>query len=186
MKYTTIVGVHTERQRVPYAAAGTTALCLEHQDLEVPGEPIKEPLTAIQAYYANAHCAACGIYLGLPESQVPGNEQRRPEDGEKRGARLALLTDHEMRLLVQLLRRMAEYTSDKHMDRLDLAELVPSREDRLELLRASCIQRGDLGELMEAQADDYRFWTYTSALAYFVRRIAPDLAARLSQVQAER
>jgi|SRR5271165_4899238 len=186
MKYTTIVGVHTERQRVPYAAAGTTALCLEHQDIDVPGEPLKEPLTAIQAYHANAYCAACGKYLGLPEDQVPGNERRKPEDEEKRGARLALLTDFEMRLLVVLLCRMAEYSSSKHMDQLDLAELVPSREDRQELMRASCIQQGDLGVLVRAQADGYRFWTYPAALAYFARRVAPDLAATLGWVPSSR
>ena len=181
MKYTTIVGVHIERGRVPYAAAGSTALCLEHQDIEVPGEPVKEALNAIQAYHANAHCAACGKYLGLPEDQVPGDEWRRSSDGEKWGPRLALLTDFEMRLLVVLLGRMAKYTSGRHMDQLDLATLVPLREDREDLMRAHCIQQGDLGALAQAQADGYRFWTYDQALAYFARRVAPDLAATLGR-----
>lgn len=175
MKTTTITGVFTERRSVPYPTGESTALCLKHQDLDIPGQPVKEALNAYQAYAAKLRCAVCGEYLGLPDDQISQNLQRRAEPEEGLGARVAVLTDFEMRLLVILLHRLAGYTGQNP---IDLAVLVPQLDQRRELISAACQLRGKIEVFYAAEAEksQYETWTYEEALAYFARRIAPDLA----------
>ncbi len=182
MKFSTIVGVYVENHPNPSALPNNpTCLCLEHQDTELPQAPFTFPINAIQAYYTRATCAVCGKYLGLPEDQAP---DKRPASVDALPLeRVAALPDYEMRLLVAVLRRIADYFGGRIYDDIDLAVLVPSLQSRREIMRRYHAWNGDLEAFAEDEAagQQYPFWTYSSALAYFAFRLVPDIERELRE-----
>ena len=88
-----------------------------------------------------------------------------------------------MRLLVALLRRIADYFGRRIHDDIDLAALVPSLEGRREMMRLYHEWNGDPEAFSEDEAagQQYPFWTYSSALAYFAFRLAPDIEQELRE-----
>ncbi len=180
MKFSTIVGVYVENHPNPSALPNNpTCLCLEHQDTELPQAPFTFPINAIQAYYTRATCAVCGKYLGLLEDQAP---DKRPASVDALPREhVAALPDYEMRLLVALLRRIADYFGRRIHDDIDLAALVPSLQGRREIMRLYHEWNGDPEAFSEDEVagQEYLFWSYSSALAYFAFRLAPDIEQEL-------
>ena len=186
MKDNTLVGVYLDTYLKPSTLPNNPlCLCLEHQDTDLPRAPFKFPINALQAYYTNAHCAICGKYLGLPESQAP---EKRPAfvDSIPR-ERVAALSEDEMRLLVTVLRRLADYFGGRVCDDIDFARLVSDSESRRQIMQRFHEWNGDPESFREDETAgrDYPYWTYSSALAYFAFRLAPDMEQHLREQERE-
>lgn len=175
MKFSTIVGVYADSHANPSMLPNNpTCLCLEHQDTDLPMEPFLFPINAVQAYYTKAHCAVCGKYLGLPEKQAPENCPNALDVLSR--DRVAVLPDYEMRLLIAVLRRTADYFSRLSCDDVDIAAMVPNLQRRREILRRYHAWNGDPESFSENEAAQVSlYWTYGSVLAYFAFRLAPDI-----------
>jgi len=185
MKFTTIVGVSVDhRPNTSTLPNNPTCLCLKHQDTTIPKEPFKFPINAIQAYYVKAHCAICGEYLGLPESQAP--EKRPVEVDTLSRERIAILSDYEMRALIAVLMKSVDHFSRHICDDIDFESLVPVLADRQAMRRRYHEWNGDPEVWEEELAAggtfaQCRFWTYGEMLAYFAHQLAPDIERELRE-----
>jgi hypothetical protein len=185
VKFSTIVGVYADSHSNPSTLPNNpTCLCLEHQDTDLPMEPFTFPINAVQAYFIKAHCALCGKYLGLPKNQAPEKLPNALDDLPM--DRVAVLPDYEMRLLIAVLRRTADYFSRLIYDDIDIAAIVPNLQSRREILRRYLAWNCDLESFSENEAagQEYLYWTYSSALAYFAFRLAPDIEQELCEREA--
>ena len=188
MKYSTIVGVYADIYPNPSTLPmHPICLCLEHQDTDLPRAPFKFPINALQAYYARAHCAECGRYLGLPEEQA---ESPSPALESQPRERVAVLPDYEMHLLVSVLRRIAAYFGGRVCDDLEFAAILPELPARQAIMQRFHEWNGDPEVWQEDLAvgsnfAQCRFWTYGAALAYFAHRLAPDIEQALRKAERD-
>lgn len=141
-------------------------------------------IACIQAYYARAHCAVCGKYLGLPEDQAPDKRHAFLSDVPR--DRVATLPEYEMWALVALLKMAADHFGKHIYEDIDFAPLVPDVEQRRAIMRRYHAWNGDpeVFEEDEAPGREYPFWTYSSALDYFAHRLAPDIEREIREAEA--
>lgn len=180
MEETTIVGVYVAERDYGQIANNTTALCLEHQNIRIPGQPFKGSLNAIQAFYTRAHCAVCGKYLGLSEDQT--TKKRPPQFGQTE--RVAVLTSQEMRALVTLLMQQARKAAEAG-ETVHFASLIPDLTERQEIARAYCAWNGQPGAFYRDRSREYTYWEEHALLTYFAARLASDIAREVSQETQE-
>jgi len=180
MEETTIVGVYVAERDYGQIANNTTALCLEHQDTRIPGQPFKASLNAIQAYYTWAHCAVCGKYLGLPEDQT--TKKRPAQVGQPE--RVVVLSGQEMRALVTLLMQQARKAAETG-EVVHFASLLPDLAERQEIARAYYAWSGQPGGFYRDRGREYTYWEEHALLTYFAARLASDIAREVSQQAQE-
>jgi len=94
--------------------------------------------------------------------------------------RVAVLPDYEMRALVALLREASDYFSSRICDDIDLTPLIPSVEQRREMLKRFHEWNGDPEVYEQDQMEggwyaEYHVWSYAAMFDYFAHRLAPDI-----------